>query len=84
MLARRGEHAEAQRLAREAIEIGEKTDMLEQKADALFDLGDALELAGEDPRAEFEQALERYERKGIVVMAERVRERLGSLLQLEQ
>ncbi len=84
VLARRGEHAEAQRLAREAIEIGEKTDMLEQKADALFDLGDVLELAGEDPRAEFEQALERYERKGIVVMAERVRERLGSLLQLEQ
>jgi predicted negative regulator of RcsB-dependent stress response len=32
----------------------------------------------DDAREAFEQALERYERKGNVVSAERVRERLGS------
>ena len=79
MLAQRGEHAEAERLAREAIAIGAETDMLSAQADADADLGEVLLLAGrpEDAAVAFEHALERYERKENLVMAARMRERLA-------
>jgi hypothetical protein len=49
--------------------------------DALVDLAEVLEVAGrrEEAAAEVEKALERYERKGNLVMAERARSRLEDL-----
>jgi hypothetical protein len=82
VLARRGDHAEAARLVRDAVALSEGTDGLDAQGDAYADLGDVLVLGGEldDAAAAFEQALERYERKGNLVMAERTRERLDPLL----
>jgi len=77
VLARRGEHDEGERLAREAVALAAETDMLNANADALLDLAEVLALAGQDARAELEQALALYERKGNLVMAERTRSRLA-------
>ena len=81
ILARRGEHAEAERLAREAVAIGERTDSIDLLGDAERDLGEVLVLAGrpEDAAAALEQAAALYERKGNVVMAERVHNRRAAL-----
>jgi class 3 adenylate cyclase/tetratricopeptide (TPR) repeat protein len=81
VLARRGEHDEAQRLASEAVAIGEGTDILNGQGDASADLAEVLSLAGraEEAAEALEQALERYERKGNVVSAARMRDRLKSL-----
>jgi tetratricopeptide (TPR) repeat protein len=80
VLACRGEHAEAQRLAREAVAIGEGTDGLNWQGDACADLAEVLMLGGEadEAAAALEQALERYGRKGNVVMARRMRDRLAA------
>jgi tetratricopeptide (TPR) repeat protein len=80
VLANRGEHAEAERLAREAVSTGEQTDLLNSQAEAHADLGEALSLAGRREAATqaLEQALRRYERKGNLVLAERIRERLAT------
>ena len=80
VLARRGEHAEAERLAREAVAIGEGTDMLNMQGDANADLAEVLLLGGKagEAAAALEQALDRYERKGNLVMAGRTRDRLGT------
>lgn len=51
--------------------------MLNAHGSALLDLAEVLVLAGRDARAEVEQAVGLYERKGNVVMAERARARLG-------
>ncbi|TML69517.1 MAG: adenylate/guanylate cyclase domain-containing protein, partial [Actinobacteria bacterium] len=69
VLARRGEHAEAERLAREAVAIGEDSDFLDGQGDAFDDLAEVLVVVGKaDEAAEaLEQALERFERKGNVV-----------------
>jgi tetratricopeptide (TPR) repeat protein len=79
VLARRGEHAEAERLAREAVAVGEETDMLDPQGDTHVDLAEVLLLAGkpDEAAATLEQALERYERKENVVMAGRTRQRLA-------
>ena len=79
--AHRGQHAEAERLAREAVEIIDRTDGLNFQGDALCDLAEVLVAAGRSGRAAaaLEQALDRYERKRNVVMARRVRERLAEL-----
>jgi class 3 adenylate cyclase/tetratricopeptide (TPR) repeat protein len=81
VLARRGRHAEAERLAREAVVIGGETDLLDAQGDAYADLAEVLALAGRAKEAAeaLEQALARYERKGNIVMAERTRERLQEL-----
>jgi class 3 adenylate cyclase/tetratricopeptide (TPR) repeat protein len=81
VLARRGEHAEAERLAREALAIGEETDMLNSVAQVYADFGEVLALAGrpDDAAAAFAEALARYERKENLVMAERTRSRLAEL-----
>jgi len=81
IVARRGEHAEAERLAREAIAICDETDVLDAQGDAYADLAEVLLLAGkpDEAAAALEQALERYERKGNRVSAQRVRERLIGL-----
>jgi hypothetical protein len=46
VLARGGEHAEAERIAREAVAIGQTTDDLDGQGDARADLATVLELAG--------------------------------------
>jgi class 3 adenylate cyclase/tetratricopeptide (TPR) repeat protein len=72
-----GEFDEADRLAREAVARAEETDMLNLRGDALLELAHVLKLAGKDARAELEQALALYERKGNLVMAERTRAAFG-------
>ena len=81
VLARRGDHAEAERLAREAVAIGERTDDIEALAGACRDLGEVLVLAGrpKDAATALEQTAALYERKGNVVMAERVHNRRAAL-----
>jgi tetratricopeptide (TPR) repeat protein len=82
VLARRGEHSEAERLAREAVAIGARAaQALNLTADAYADLAEVLSLAGRTVEAAsaLEQALDRYERKENVVMAARIRARLEAL-----
>jgi len=81
VLARRGEHAEAQRIAREAVAIGANTDLLDMQGNAYADLAEVLALGGssDGAAAALEQALERYERKENLIMAERARGRLAEL-----
>ena len=81
VLARRGEHAEAERLGREAIAIADTTDDLRLQGNVYVDLAEVLSLAGRpnDAADILRGALERYERKGVVVMVERTRERLQAL-----
>ena len=81
VLARRGESEEAERLAHEAVAIGDKTDMLNQQGDTYADLGEVLLLVGKpaEAAAAFEQALDCFERKGNLVSAERARGRLASV-----
>ena len=80
VLACRGDHAQAERLAREAVTIGEGTEMLNEQADTYADLAEVLSLAGRAQEAAeaLELALARYERKGNLVMAGRTRDRLGT------
>ena len=81
VLARRGEHDEAERLAREAVAIGDQTQSLNEQADAYWDLAVVL-LLGErrDEAAKaLHRALDRYERKENLVMAERTSRKLESL-----
>jgi hypothetical protein len=77
---RRGEHAHAEALAREAVAISERTDALNWQGDALSDLAEVLHLAGraDETEAALAQALERYERKHNLAMAEQTRERLDA------
>jgi class 3 adenylate cyclase/tetratricopeptide (TPR) repeat protein len=79
--AHRGEHAEAERLAREAIAIAGRTDALNFQGDALCDLAEVLHAAGrtDDAAVTLEQALDRYERKRNLAMAAQARERLAQL-----
>jgi class 3 adenylate cyclase/tetratricopeptide (TPR) repeat protein len=80
LLARRGEPTKAERLAREAVAIGEGTDCLNWQGDAYADLAEVLQLSSkaDEASAALEQALERYERKGNLVMARRTRDRLAA------
>ena len=73
MLARRGEeHAGAERLAREAVEICEKTNLLNDLASVYADLTEVLFVGRTEGAVEaLEQALARYERKENLVMAGR-------------
>ena len=79
--ANRGQIEQAEAFAREAVEIIEATDGLNYQGDALRDLAEVLRAAGrtDEAAATLEQALERYERKGNVVMAERTRARLAEV-----
>jgi tetratricopeptide (TPR) repeat protein len=78
ILAGRDEFAEAEMLAREAAARAAETDMLDLQGEALLALAEVLALAGKDSRPELEQALALYERKGNLVMAERVRAQLAA------
>ena len=79
VLAARGCHAKAEEVAGEAIALAAATDLLNVQADAYSDLADVLTRAAKADRAgvALEQALGRYERKGNIVMADRMRARLA-------
>ena len=71
--AHSGEADEAERLAREAVEYGGRTDMLVNRAVAHLDLAEVLEAAGrrDEAAAECAHALDLFEQKGDVPMAAR-------------
>jgi DNA-binding SARP family transcriptional activator len=74
-LARRGQFDEADRLARQGVELAERTDFLDVHGNALMDLGEVLRLAGRpaEATAAARAALTLYERKGNLVSASRAR-----------
>ena len=73
-----GEFDDALRLADEAIAINDRTDYPVWQGDGREVRGIVLEAAGrgDDAREAYEEAIDRYERKGNVVAAGRVRKRL--------
>jgi hypothetical protein len=79
--AHRSEHAEAERLAREAVAFAHRGDSPLWQGEALADLAEVLEAAGrpEEAIAAWREALDRYERKQIIPLARRTRERLEAL-----
>jgi class 3 adenylate cyclase len=81
VLARRGQLVKGGQLARDAVAIGEETDMLNFQGDAYADLAEVLVLAGKADEAAgaVEQAIARYERKGNIASAERVRMRFTEI-----
>jgi tetratricopeptide (TPR) repeat protein len=81
VLAHRGEHAAAERLAREAVAGAQLSDALAFQGDTLCDLAEVLEAAGrrEEATAAWRESLDRYERKGVVPLARSVRKRLALL-----
>jgi tetratricopeptide (TPR) repeat protein len=81
LIARGGRHDEAVALAEEAVALNEGTDSWDIRADALLDLGEVYELSGrpDDARRATREALDLYERKGIIPVIEQVRSRLAAL-----
>jgi tetratricopeptide (TPR) repeat protein len=79
--AARDQHSQAERLAREAVEIIERTDASNFQAEALYDLAEVLSAAGRtaEATAALEQALERYVRKKNLAMVAQVRPKLEEL-----
>ena len=75
LLSRRGRHAEAVALAREACVLREPTDSIEDTADALVVLAGVLGAAGDEDaaRQELGRPADLYERKGDVVSAAQAR-----------
>jgi tetratricopeptide (TPR) repeat protein len=81
VLSSRGLHEEALTLADEAIEIVDATDYLVWQGECYEVRGMVLQAAGrlDEARAAYEEALDRFQRKGNVVAAARVRDRLAVL-----
>jgi len=71
ILARAGEHEQAESLARAALDMARKTEMPMLQADALVDLASVLHQTTKTAEAEatLEQALALYDAKGDVVSA---------------
>jgi hypothetical protein len=74
-LARRGELETAERLAREAVGLAERTDFLDLHGNALLDLAEVVRLAGRssDAAAAAAAAASLFQRKGNRVSAARAR-----------
>jgi class 3 adenylate cyclase/tetratricopeptide (TPR) repeat protein len=81
VLAVRGASADAERLAREAVAIGDETDLIAARGDAYADLAEVLVLGGKTDGAvqSLEHALANYTRKGNLVGIQRARSRLSEL-----
>jgi DNA-binding SARP family transcriptional activator len=82
VLARRGEGAEAEALARDALGLLVGTDALNQRARATLDVAEVLTVLDRPPdevRALVEDALRLYRRKGNLADAARTRALLGEL-----
>ena len=80
-LAARGDSAQAITLATEAAALTEATSDGLLRAEALVDLGDVLESAGDHERSgpPLREALRLYEAKGNVAAAAALRDRVGAL-----
>ncbi len=72
---------DAELLAREGVQIIQRTDYLESQGDALGSLAHVLRTSGRDEEAAatLKEAIDRYEAKGNVVSAARAREALAEL-----
>jgi tetratricopeptide (TPR) repeat protein len=83
VLANRGQFEDAERVARESVAIRDAGEYLDGAALSYNALGQVLRKAGRDDEAAdaFRGALDRFERKGNLVMVERVR---GVLAELQQ
>jgi predicted ATPase/class 3 adenylate cyclase len=81
VLSRRGVTSEAERLGRDAVEIGRTADNIDWQGDVLMDLSEVLRLAGRrhGAREAAEEALNLYKRKGNIVSASRARAVLADL-----
>jgi tetratricopeptide (TPR) repeat protein len=82
LLERQGRHADALRLAREAVALYGASDYLDAHADMLLTLATILRAAerADEAREALDEALALYERKGNLVMADRVRGLLSELV----
>jgi len=80
LLSRRGDSVGAEALAREAVAIAANTDFLDLHGSALLDLAHVLHEARRNDAAveAAREALERFERKGVVPLAERTRGLIAS------
>ena len=81
ILARRGHIEPALSFATEAVDLARATDDLTKRGKALMDLASVLEAAGRPTEAirVIREALDVFERKGHVVLANVARARLQSL-----
>ena len=79
--ARRGAPVEAEQLAREAVALAERTDMLNMRGQVVVDLAEVLLLAGpsEEAIGHLEEAVRLYTRKGNLVALRETRARLDEL-----
>ncbi len=79
--ANRGEHADAENLSHEAVEVAEGTDALNYQGDAYTDLAEVFVAAGRTDEAAqaLEQALDRYGRKKNLAMVAQVKPKLEEL-----
>ena len=77
----RGQHVDAERLAREAVDFSLLSDSPLYQGESLSDLAEVLEAAGrrDEASATLREALDCYERKPIIPLARRTRERLAAL-----
>jgi class 3 adenylate cyclase/tetratricopeptide (TPR) repeat protein len=77
----RGAHDEAERCAREAVDITARTDSPAWTGDALSVLGRVLDAAGkpDSAAAQFQKAWALYDRKQVIPLARRTRQRLDDL-----
>jgi class 3 adenylate cyclase/tetratricopeptide (TPR) repeat protein len=81
VLTNRGRSGEALELVDQAIAIAEDTDYVDWQGQGFEVRGTVLEAAGrgDDAHRAYEEALDRFERKGNVVAAARVRDRISGL-----
>jgi tetratricopeptide (TPR) repeat protein len=81
LLAREGRFEEAERLAREGIEVVGRTDYINDAGETYRTLGEVLELAArpEEAKQAYAESARFFEQKGNVVRAGHVRERLAHL-----
>lgn len=79
LLARQGDHVEAQRVAEAAVSLAERTDALVDHGDACLGLAMVLDAAGDvaGARTAAERAVELYERKGAGALVEKAQLVLG-------
>ena len=82
LLSVNGDHEEAIALARRAVELTDQTEETESQGNARLDLAHVLTRAGrkDDARETYAEALQRFEGKGIVVLADDVRKRMAALI----
>jgi tetratricopeptide (TPR) repeat protein len=82
ILARSDDHGAAEPIARDAVELSRRTDLLDIQGDALVDLADVLSAIGrpQEAAAALAEAAALYEQKGNVVSAARALGSRGELV----